>query len=101
MSQRIKLCHIDQLPPGRAVEKRIMARRVAVFNDNGSLYGIESDCKHMKASLAVGEVANGIVTCNWHHWKYDLKTGECVGRPGMRLRTYEVEIVDGEVFLVL
>ena len=101
MSQRIRMCHLDQLPAGKAVEKRIMARRVAVFNDNGTLYGIESDCKHMKASLAAGEVSDGIVTCEWHHWKYDLKTGECLGRPGMRLRTYAIEVVKGAVFLLV
>ena len=78
-----------------------MARRVAVFNDNGRLRGLEADCKHMKASLAAGEVSNGIITCNWHHWKYDLETGECLGRPGMRLRVYDVEVVDGEVFVLL
>jgi nitrite reductase/ring-hydroxylating ferredoxin subunit len=101
MSQRIKMCRVEQLPAGAAVEKRILARRVAVFNDNGSLYGLEADCKHMKASLAIGEVAEGVVTCNWHHWQYNLRTGECLGRPGMKLRTYAVEVVGGEVFLLL
>lgn len=101
MSQRIKICRVDQLPPGKAVDKRILARRVAVFNDGGSLYGIEADCKHMKASLTTGQVSNGTVTCNWHHWKYDLKTGECIGRPGMKLRTYPVEIADGDIFVLI
>lgn len=101
MSQRIRMCRMDQIPAGRAIEKRILARRVAVFNDNGTLYGIEADCKHMKASLAAGEVLNGVVTCTWHHWKYDLKTGECIGRPGMKLRIYPVEIIDDEVFLIM
>jgi nitrite reductase (NADH) small subunit/3-phenylpropionate/trans-cinnamate dioxygenase ferredoxin subunit len=101
MSQRIRMCRLEQIPAGQAVEKRILARRVAVFNDNGTLYGIEADCKHMKASLAAGEVSNGVVTCNWHHWKYDLKTGECIGRPGMRLRIYPIEVVEGEVFLLV
>ena len=101
MSQRIRICRVEQLAVGKAVEKRIMARRVAVFNDNGTLYGLEADCKHMKASLAAGEVLNGVVTCNWHHWKYDMRTGECIGRPGMKLRTYPVEIVGEEVFLII
>ncbi|PWB68793.1 hypothetical protein C3F09_11005 [candidate division GN15 bacterium] len=101
MSQRIKMCQVNELPAGRVVEKRIMARRVAVFNDRGTFYAIESDCKHMKASLAAGEVAEGVVTCRWHQWKYDLRTGECLGRPGMRLRTYPVEIVDDTIILVV
>ena len=54
--QRIKMGKISELPPGSSLEKRILARRVAVFNVDGELFGIESDCKHMKASLKKGKV---------------------------------------------
>ena len=89
---------LSDLPPGGVIEKRIMARRVAVFNHEGCLYGIESDCKHMRASLANGEVADGVVKCKWHGWRYELETGNCLDLEGARLKRYEVEVVDGDVF---
>jgi nitrite reductase/ring-hydroxylating ferredoxin subunit len=92
---------LGELQPGSSIEKRIMARRIAVFNVGGSLYGIESDCKHMKASLTTGEIAGGVLTCSWHGWKYDLETGECLGRPGMRLRRYEVIIEQGNIYVII
>lgn len=92
---------VSDLPPGKSLEKRILARRIAVFNDAGTLYGIEADCKHMKASLATGNVAGGIVTCKWHGWKYNLGTGECLGRPGMRLKRYDVVIEGDDIYLLL
>ncbi len=95
------MCSLSELPPGKAIEKRILARRVAVFNVHGTLYGIESECKHMKATLAKGEIADNVLTCNWHHWKYDLLTGECLTHPDMKLKRYDVEIVNGEIFLIL
>ena len=55
----------------------------------------------MKASLASSSVSDGVITCNWHHWKYDLKTGECLDRPGMKLKRYDVEVIDGDVYVVL
>jgi nitrite reductase (NADH) small subunit len=97
---RIKMGKLSELPPGRSLEKRILARRVAVFNVAGTLYAIEGDCKHMKATLANGDVVDGILTCSWHGWQYDLNSGECLGRPGMRLKRYEVEI-DGDDIYVL
>ena len=78
-----------------------MARRVAVFNDNGKLYGIEADCKHMKASLASSSVQNGVVTCRWHGWQYLLATGKCLTVDGVQLKTYEVDVVNGDVWLVM
>jgi nitrite reductase (NADH) small subunit/3-phenylpropionate/trans-cinnamate dioxygenase ferredoxin subunit len=95
------MCKTTELPPGKSVEKKILARRVAVFNDNGTLYGIEADCKHMKASLCTGNVENGIVTCKWHHWKYDLKSGECLNIKNVKLNKYDIELDGEDIYLIL
>ena len=92
---------IDALPPGAIVEKMILARRVAVVNDNGTIYGIQSECAHMRASLAKGGIRDGVLTCNWHGWQYDLASGECLTTPGFRLKRYEVEVDAGVVYLMM
>ena len=93
------MAKITDVPPGHAVEKRILARRVAVVNDNGTLYAIEADCKHMKASLATGKFADRVITCRWHGWQYDLATGACLTNEAFQLKTYEVEVEDGYVYV--
>ena len=92
---------LAELPDGGVLEKRIVARRIAVFNVAGRLYGIESDCKHMRASLAAGDVKDGILTCRWHHWRYNLETGDCLDLEGARLKRYEVEVEGGHVFITI
>jgi nitrite reductase (NADH) small subunit len=99
--KRIRMGTLEELAGGKTLEKRILAQRIAVFAAAGELFGIEADCKHMKATLARGEVRDGVLTCAWHGWQYDLRTGNCLTRPGMRLKRYEVEVVDGEVYLIL
>ncbi len=99
--QRIKMGKVSELSPGSSIEKRILAKRIAVFNVNGKLYGIESDCKHMKASLQKGKVQHEVVTCPWHHWQYDLKTGQCLTVDKFKLNTYPVEIDGGDIYLIL
>jgi len=96
---RTKVGKLADLPAGGVLEKRIMARRVAVFNVAGKLYGIESDCKHMRASLATGNVRGKVVTCKWHHWRYNLETGECLDLKGARLKKYEVRIEGDDVYV--
>jgi nitrite reductase (NADH) small subunit len=99
--QRIKMGRLADLSPGKAIEKSILARRVAVFNVGGKLYGIEADCKHMKATLAKGDVVDGVLTCSWHGWKYDLESGECLTHSGMKLKRYEIVTEGDEIFLIL
>lgn len=95
------MAKLADLPPGAMIEKQILARRVAVVNDNGTIIGIQSECAHMRASLAKGGVENGVLTCSWHGWRYDLKTGECLSNPGFRLKKYEVEIDGDDVYVLL
>ena len=98
---RIKMGRLEEIPPGSTIEKRILARRVLVVNDNGTLYGIEGDCKHMKATLASGPVRDGVIKCKWHGWKYELATGKCLTVDKMNLKTYDIEVEDGVVYIIM
>ena len=97
---KIKFGKCSQIKPGESVEKRILARRIAIFNDNGNFYAIEADCKHMKAPLTTGDAKDGIITCKWHQWKYELHTGKCLTHPGMDLRKFEIEIEDDDLYVI-
>ena len=101
MAQRIKMGKLSDVSPGTILEKRVLARRIAVINDNGNLIGIESDCKHMKASLAKGQVVDGTITCPWHSWKYDLSSGRCLTVDKFSLKKYDLEVVDEVIYLLL
>jgi nitrite reductase (NADH) small subunit len=39
------------------------------------------------------------VSCPWHGWEYDLASGECATDRRLRLRSFEVELEDGELFV--
>lgn len=99
-ARRIRIGKLSEIPPGSYIEKRFFARRVTVFNVNGSLYGMDAECRHMKASLSCGKIDDGIITCPWHGWKYRLKDGLCLKVEGMDLKTYEVEVEGDEVYLL-
>lgn len=98
--QKIKVCKVSDLRKGKSIERRFLARKIVVFNDDGHIYAMEAECKHMKAPLNLGKVENGIVTCHWHHWKYELKSGKCLTKEHMDLRKFAVEIEDDYIFVV-
>ena len=41
--------------------------------------------------------ANHYLTCPWHGWKYDPKTGKNDFDLAIQAQTYEVKVEDGEV----
>ena len=45
---------------------------------NGSPTVTSAHCPHMGASLAKGSIADGVIKCPFHHWRFD-GNGTCVG----------------------
>ena len=75
--------------------------RYAVFNVGGELRVTDARCPHNGGPLASGMVRDGAVTCPWHWYCFDLRTGECRTAAGYRLRTYPVLDRDGRLFAEL
>lgn len=75
--------------------------RVAIYLVDGNAYATEDRCTHGNSSLAnEGCLEGHIVECGMHLGTFDVRTGEAVGPPCTKaLRTFPVEIRDGEVVM--
>ncbi len=52
---------------------------------------IERWCPHRQADLSrFGEIADGVLTCSLHHWRFDLATGRCLTSDDRHLRCERV-----------
>jgi len=53
---------------------------------------VQRRCPHAKADLArFGVVADGILTCHLHGYRYDLETGECLTNPRLHIEAHRLE----------
>lgn len=95
---RISLGKVDDLPEGSGL---LVDGRVAVFRCQDVVHAIGPMCPHRGGELADGIVRDCVVTCPRHWWRFDLRTGYRLGGVGIEVPRYEVEIVDGEAFVVL
>ncbi len=72
---------------------------VVVFADDGHVYAIEDRCPHLGFPLHQGTVEAGLVTCHWHHARFDLVSGCTLDLWADDARGFDAEIRDGEVFV--
>ena len=70
-------------------------RVFAVFEVSGELVVTDGACPHNGGPLAEGLVRDGVVTCPWHWYSYELATGRCRTAAGYSLGRYPVVLVDG------
>jgi len=81
MPRSIRVAAVSDVPPGTS--KGVMAddQVVALFNVEGTFYAMDGVCPHAGGPLGEGTLRGTVVTCPWHGWQFDVKSGEnCLNR---------------------
>jgi nitrite reductase (NADH) small subunit len=99
MADFVKVATTGDIPPGTGKTIEIGDKPIAVFNCEGTFYAIDDTCPHQGGPLGEGEVEGTIVTCPWHEWSYDVRTGINTDDASCKVNAYAVK-VDGEDVLV-
>ena len=73
--------------------------RVAVFRHEGMLSAISNACAHQNGPLGEGRILDCLVTCPWHGFQYDVRTGRSPAPFTETVPTYRVKLDDGTVFV--
>ena len=72
---------------------------IAVFISDGRPYAVDNRCPHMGFPLDKGSVRDGILTCHWHHARFDLESGGTFDPFADDVKTYPTEVLDGMVYV--
>jgi nitrite reductase/ring-hydroxylating ferredoxin subunit len=46
-----------------------------VIHDRGTVFALDNRCPHLGFPLHRGSIEDGILTCHWHHARFDLASG--------------------------
>ncbi len=94
-----KIAIAEELQPGQGRTIKVSDLQIALFNVDGKFYAIDDACPHMRADLSCGVLRERTVLCGWHGWEFELETGNCLNVEWAKVRTYPVDLRNGEVFL--
>ncbi len=72
---------------------------IAVFPWGDDFAAVDNRCPHMGFPLDRGTVSNGILTCHWHHARFDLSSGGTFDPFADDVRSFPVSVVEGEVWV--
>src|SRR3990172_8600448 len=79
-------CHVVQLE----------GHTIALFARDGQIHAVDNRCPHMGFPLNRGTVHDGILTCHWHHARFDLASGGTFDPWADDVRSFPVQIRDNE-----
>ena len=74
-------------------------RPILVIHDRGRVFALDNRCPHMGFPLERGSVDDGILTCHWHHARFDLESGCTFDLWADDVPIFPVELHNGEVWV--
>lgn len=106
-----RVCRIEDVPPGSARFFALGARSMVIANRAGEFFAVDGVCPHKGFELDHAQLYGCAIECPWHHYQYDLRTGEnCYPKnvypgdlpvPVEPIATYRIELRGSELWVEL
>ncbi|MCC7352991.1 MAG: Rieske (2Fe-2S) protein [Anaerolineae bacterium] len=80
---------------------QVDGHNLALFAHDDQVYAVDNRCPHMGFPLDRGTVKEGILTCHWHHARFDLKSGGTFDQFADDVQVFPVRLRNGEVWVDL
>jgi nitrite reductase/ring-hydroxylating ferredoxin subunit len=97
----VRAAQLDDVRAAGRTSVRVAGHSLALFFHEGRVHALDNRCPHMGFPLHRGTLQNGILTCHWHHARFDLESGGTFDQFADEARVFPVEIRDGEVWVDL
>jgi nitrite reductase/ring-hydroxylating ferredoxin subunit len=97
----VRVVALAELPPKPCAVVHVEGHTLAIVRDQGRIYAVDNRCPHMGFPLDRGSVCDGILTCHWHHARFDLATGGTFDQWADDVPAYPVEVREGDLWIDL
>ena len=93
----VPVARVDDIPRGSVRAVRAGEEEIALAHCEDGFFAVQGDCIHLQGPLGHGELEGCVLTCPWHGWQYDVRSGKNEFDHAIQLRTFETRVSDGEV----
>ena len=112
---RYVVAEAGEIPPGGRKIVEVAGRSIGIFNLGGEFFALRNRCPHQGGPLCEGKTwglaqarvpgeieyvrPGEILTCAWHGWEFDIRTGEFLVNPRIKARTYPVTVEEEAIYV--
>lgn len=117
MKQRYYAARADDISENGRMLVQINGMEIGLFRVSGELFAWRNMCPHAAAPVCRGPVCGTklpslvyeykygmegrILRCPWHGWEFELTTGKHLVDETVRLRGFDIEVEDGDIYVLL
>ena len=97
----MRAARLEEVRAAGRTSVRVAGHSLALFFHEGRVHAVDNRCPHMGFPLHRGTLRDGILTCHWHHARFDLESGGTFDQFADEARVFPVQVRDGEVWVDL
>jgi nitrite reductase/ring-hydroxylating ferredoxin subunit len=90
---------LDELRDSRCVVVGTPGGAVLMVAEGGDVVAVDNRCPHMGFPLHRGSIEDGILTCHWHHARFDLRSDSTFDLWADDVPLRAVRVVEGEIWV--
>lgn len=92
---------VSQCPPGTAREVLVAGRIIGLFNVDGTIYALDGVCPHQGGPLGKGSLCGHTLTCPWHGWQFDVRSGRHLLSPAVVQPRFQTRIEGEDIYVLV
>src|SRR6266852_5359119 len=96
---KVRVGSVDEIRGKGCSVVHVEGHTLALFAVDGNIYAVDNRCPHMGFPLDRGSVHDGILTCHWHHARFDLASGGTFDLFADDVPVYPTVIENGAVWV--
>jgi nitrite reductase/ring-hydroxylating ferredoxin subunit len=97
----VRAASLADLPEGGRMTVNLDGHVIALFHTPEGIFAVDNRCPHMGFPLDRGTVKDCILTCHWHHARFDLHSGGAFDPWADDVRAFPVKVEGGDILLDL
>lgn len=95
----LEVTSLAEVPRNGLLAMKLEGRSLLLSRLDDQVVCFHNACSHLGVPLDAGSVDQGILTCPYHHFRYELVTGACLTAPEMPLQALPVQMKGGQVYV--
>lgn len=97
---RVRAASLAEVPTGGCKLADVNGMRVVLARVGEQVYACADTCPHRGGPLGEGKLTGARLTCPWHGWMFDVRTGACLlPARGSAVATYPVRVEGDEIWV--
>jgi nitrite reductase/ring-hydroxylating ferredoxin subunit/Fe-S cluster biogenesis protein NfuA len=88
---------LHEIPEGGVKAQLLEGEKILLSRRGSIVTCFQNACAHLGLALDGGDVEDGIITCPFHNFRYDLASGECLTAPAVQLQPHAVRVIGNRV----